>query len=135
MIAFTKRANFFEAWQDCHAYDGHLASIQSAFEQTLVEEAMAKTGNPKGVYFIGGTDIGRDGRWMWIGLNQLMKANDYKNFYPGEPNNLNGNQECLTVGNWHGENRGKWDDFECLTRIDGYVCEFESVPTTTRRPK
>ncbi|XP_052890399.1 C-type lectin domain family 4 member K-like [Anopheles moucheti] len=124
-IVFTKSASFFEAWQDCNYYNGYLASIRSSSEQRLVEQAMATTDNPNGIYFIGGTDLGRDGRWMWIGTNSLLKSNDYRNFYPGEPNNLGGNQHCLTVGNWGAENRGKWDDQVCSKIVDGYVCAFE----------
>uniref|UniRef100_A0A182LZN4 C-type lectin domain-containing protein n=1 Tax=Anopheles culicifacies TaxID=139723 RepID=A0A182LZN4_9DIPT len=126
MIIFEKKADFFQAWQDCDSNNGHLASIQSAYEQGLVEQAMAKTANPKGVYLIGGTDLGRDGRWMWIGLNEVLSNYKYRNFYPGEPNNI-GNQHCLSVGNWGGENRGKWDDTECFKQYDGYVCEFETI--------
>ncbi|XP_053667662.1 perlucin-like [Anopheles marshallii] len=124
-IVFSKSSTFFEAWQDCNSFDGYLASIQSPFEQRQVEQAMAKASNPNGIYFIGGTDLGRDGRWMWIGLNRPLNNNDYRNYYPGEPNNLGGDQHCLTVGNWQAENRGKWDDQVCSKKLDGYVCAFE----------
>ncbi|XP_035902353.1 ladderlectin-like [Anopheles stephensi] len=127
-VVITKSASFFEAWHDCNSFDGYLAAIESARDQSLVDEALAKSSNPNGVYFIGGTDIGRDGRWMWIGLNKQLKDTDYRNFYPGEPNNLGGRQECLTVGNWKGEQRGKWDDSECDKKLDGYVCAFPARP-------
>uniref|UniRef100_A0A182R4R6 C-type lectin domain-containing protein n=1 Tax=Anopheles funestus TaxID=62324 RepID=A0A182R4R6_ANOFN len=123
-VVFTKSANFFEAWQDCHAYGGDLATIRSASEQSLVEQAMGRTNNPRGVYFIGGTDVGRFARWIWIALNKVIETTDYRNFYPGEPNNLGGNQECLSVGNWAAPNRGKWDDVQCSAKLDGYVCQF-----------
>ncbi|XP_053659736.1 perlucin-like [Anopheles marshallii] len=124
-VAFSKKSTFFEAWQDCHSFDGYLASIESAHEQSLVEEAMAKNGNPKAEYFIGGTDIGRQGRWIWIGLNKQMKDMDYRNFYPGQPDNFGGNQHCLTIGHFKAENRGKWDDGNCMKPLDGYVCAFK----------
>ncbi|XP_052902867.1 perlucin-like protein [Anopheles moucheti] len=123
--AFTKNSTFFEAWQDCHSFNGYLAAIESASDQSLVEEAMAKTGNPKDVYFIGGTDLGRQDRWMWIGLNKQLKDSDYQNFHTGEPNNLGGNQHCLTIGYFKAENRGKWDDDNCMKQRNGYICAFE----------
>uniref|UniRef100_A0A4Y0BEI1 C-type lectin domain-containing protein n=1 Tax=Anopheles funestus TaxID=62324 RepID=A0A4Y0BEI1_ANOFN len=126
-IAFVKSSNFFEAWQDCNSYDAHLATVRSAAEQSLVEQAVARTSNPNGIYFIGGTDLGRDGRWMWIGFNKVIESTDYRNFYPGEPNNNGGSQECLAIGNF-ADNRGKWDDIECIAKFAGYVCEFEVTP-------
>ncbi|XP_050078130.1 ladderlectin-like [Anopheles maculipalpis] len=122
-VVITKSSSFFQAWHDCNELGAYLAAIESPSDQALVEKALASSSNPNGTYYIGGTDIGRDGRWMWIGLHRQIKNLDYKNFYPGEPNNLGGRQECLTVGNWKGEQqRGKWDDAECDKQLDGYVC-------------
>uniref|UniRef100_A0A182KA07 C-type lectin domain-containing protein n=1 Tax=Anopheles christyi TaxID=43041 RepID=A0A182KA07_9DIPT len=125
-LAVLQPSTFFEAWQDCSSEGGHLASIESRQEQALVEEAMSKARNEKAVFYIGGTDIGRKGRWVWIGLNKVLVDESYRNFYPGEPNNLAGHQDCLSIGNWHGYSRGKWDDTECFTKLDGYICAFRA---------
>uniref|UniRef100_A0A182KA09 C-type lectin domain-containing protein n=1 Tax=Anopheles christyi TaxID=43041 RepID=A0A182KA09_9DIPT len=132
-VAILQPSNFFEAWQDCNIKGGHLASIESPKDQALVEEAMAKARDPRAVFFVGGTDLGREGRWMWIHSNKPIPSNGYKNFYPGQPDNGGGSQDCLIVGAADGYNRGKWDDQNCLYRVDGYICAFRS--TTSSEPK
>ncbi|XP_040158799.1 perlucin-like protein [Anopheles arabiensis] len=123
-VAFLHPLNFFESWQECNINGGYLASIESPAEQTQVEKAMAKARNQTAVYYVGGTAIGRDGRWMWIGLNKEFAHRGYRNFYHDELNNISRGQNCLTVGNWDKPNRGKWDELECTTKVDGYICAF-----------
>ncbi|XP_050078119.1 perlucin-like [Anopheles maculipalpis] len=126
-VVIAKSVDFFEAWHECNSIEGYLAPVESLDDQNRLELALANSNNPDGIYYIGGTEIGRKARWMWIALNQKISDKGFTNFYPGEPNNLGGRQGCLTVGNWKGEQqRGKWDDSECDKKLDGFVCAYPS---------
>lgn len=129
-VAILQPSTFFEAWQDCNIKGGHLASIESPQEQARVEKAMAKARDPRAVFFFGGTDLGRKGRWMWIHSNKPIGNGGYTNFFPGQPDNGGGSQDCLTVGVADGYNRGKWDDQNCMYRLDGYICAFKSTSSS-----
>uniref|UniRef100_A0A182P645 C-type lectin domain-containing protein n=1 Tax=Anopheles epiroticus TaxID=199890 RepID=A0A182P645_9DIPT len=73
---------------------------------------------------IGGTDLGRVGRWVWIHSNKPIPNGGYTNFYPGMPDNGGGFKDCLIVDQADRYNRGKRDDQNCLFRVEGYICAF-----------
>ena len=97
------------------AMGGHLVSITSQGEQSFIESTFLASGSPVSNYP------------LWIGLTD-MPAHDsksyvvwttgepvtYTNFYPGEPNNLQSNEDYVAL-NWHysfGDTttKGQWDD-------------------------
>uniref|UniRef100_A0A182QL56 C-type lectin domain-containing protein n=1 Tax=Anopheles farauti TaxID=69004 RepID=A0A182QL56_9DIPT len=117
--AYRRKTAFFTAWQICRLYGGHLASILSAEENAMVESAIEAVGTFDGYWFIGGTDIGVEGRFIWIGLNMAINGAAYKNWNTGEPNNLNGNEDCIAMATG-----AKWIDIPCDSKLEGYVCAF-----------
>uniref|UniRef100_A0A182N2M7 C-type lectin domain-containing protein n=1 Tax=Anopheles dirus TaxID=7168 RepID=A0A182N2M7_9DIPT len=120
-IAYKQNVPWFQAWQTCLLYGGHLASIESAAENGRVEAAIRAVGSLTGDWFIGGTDIGIEGRFAWIGLHREITASSYKNYAPGEPNNSGGAEDCLSMGSQAGS---KWNDLPCTTNVQGFVCAF-----------
>uniref|UniRef100_A0A182WE59 C-type lectin domain-containing protein n=1 Tax=Anopheles minimus TaxID=112268 RepID=A0A182WE59_9DIPT len=117
-LAYYRSVNFFQAWQQCRLYGGHLASIESEQENGQVAAAIKAVGDMKLQWLIGGTDIGFDGSFIWIGLNQEAT---YLNFLEGEPNNHNGPEDCLTMGHLGTD---KWNDVPCDFKAGGFVCAF-----------
>ena len=59
-------------------------------------------------------DLKSEGAYQWIdGTNITVKSN-WEN---DEPNNLDGNEDCVEV-----RKDGKWNDQNCL-RLNGFICE------------
>lgn len=65
----------------------------------------------------GGNDIAVEGQWRWVDDTLLS----YLNWRTGEPNNSNGNENCMVI---EGDNGGLWDDRPC-DRVYGFICERE----------
>ncbi|XP_053667956.1 perlucin-like protein [Anopheles marshallii] len=117
-VAYKRAVNFFQAWQQCRLFGGHLASIESAEENTRAEAAIMAAGDFSKDWAIGGTDLGSEGNFVWIGLN---KKTTYTNFYKGEPNNNNGVENCLVMGV---ASSRQWNDVACDSVAGGFVCAF-----------
>uniref|UniRef100_A0A182WAZ6 C-type lectin domain-containing protein n=1 Tax=Anopheles minimus TaxID=112268 RepID=A0A182WAZ6_9DIPT len=116
--AYHRPADFFQAWQQCRLMGGQLAPIESEQENSQVVAAIRAVGDLRQQWIIGGTDVGFDGNFLWIGLNQQI---NYANFFDGEPNNHNGGEDCLTIGI---AGTDKWNDIPCHHRQIGFVCAF-----------
>uniref|UniRef100_A0A182NPC5 C-type lectin domain-containing protein n=1 Tax=Anopheles dirus TaxID=7168 RepID=A0A182NPC5_9DIPT len=114
--------NYFTAWQTCRLYGGHLASIESADENARVVTAIKAAGNFGKEWFIGATDIGIEGQYVWIGLNKKITSSSYTNWNAGEPNNQ-GNEDCVAIGSAAGV---FWNDVRCNLSVEGFVCAFVS---------
>lgn len=75
-----------------------------------------------GLQWIGGTDNGHEGKWTWTNGNPMPKGH----WYPGEPNNCCGGQNCAVVnfqkpGLWDDVNCGSKKPFHCQIHRIGYV--------------
>ena len=80
----------------CNQYGGYLASINSADENDFLAAFLTTQS-----VFIGGNDRAQEGNFTWAS----KEPNTYSNWYPGQPNNANGNQDYVQMlGN------GLWDD-------------------------
>ena len=66
------------SWNDaetyCESLGGHLATITSAEEQTLINDSLLATGT-KNTYFIGLSRKNSDTQWEWV----TGEAFDYNN--------------------------------------------------------
>ncbi|XP_021698853.1 chymotrypsinogen B [Aedes aegypti] len=114
---------FMEAWRLCQAIGQRLATITSEEDSRLVEEAIAKSTNTNGPWYIGGTDWGNEGHFVWISTNTPVgHETGYINFSSGQPDNYRENEHCLEVGRWGGV---KWNDVHCHAR-SRYICETVS---------
>uniref|UniRef100_A0A4Y0BJ82 C-type lectin domain-containing protein n=1 Tax=Anopheles funestus TaxID=62324 RepID=A0A4Y0BJ82_ANOFN len=119
-VAYRRSATFFQAWQLCRLHGGHLATIETAEENARVEQAIKAVGQLNMVWIIGGTDLGAEGNFIWVGLNKKIT---YTNFNSWEPNGGTA-QNCLAVGM---STVPKWNDINCSQVHDGYVCGFTTL--------
>jgi len=96
----NKRLSWEAAELHCQNWlsGAHLASVHSPEEQAFIVDNY-----PKHIW-LGGTDISQEGTWDWTDGTPF----DYSDWYPGEPNNHGGNQDCLSERKEH-----KWDDDGC----------------------
>uniref|UniRef100_A0A182NPC3 C-type lectin domain-containing protein n=1 Tax=Anopheles dirus TaxID=7168 RepID=A0A182NPC3_9DIPT len=116
-VAYKQTMNYFTAWQTCRLYGGHLASIESAGENARVVTAIQAAGSIGNAWFIGATDIGIEGQFVWIGLNKKITSSSYTNWNTGEPNNQD-NEDCVVIG----YNAGvSWNDVKCNYSVEGFV--------------
>ena len=67
-------------------------------------------------YWVGATDLLVENEWVWMNSNRRISFRDW---LPGEPNNDNGNGNCLVINYHH-----RWNDGECKSSIH-YICEKE----------
>jgi len=101
-----------DAQQNCVAYGGNLASVQSAQENDFIF-GITMTQRT----WIGGNDIENDGTWVWNDGTPWS----YENWGMNEPNNHGGNEECLNIGH-HGN---EWNDAPCSNEFNS-ICKMES---------
>jgi len=101
------------AWGDaearCKFYGFHLATINSAEEQTFIRAQMGSTS------WVGYNDIGSEGSWTWVG-----GSSTYTLWCGGEPNGGT-NENCAYVST---NSNGCWVDAAC-TNGYRYVCEAD----------
>ncbi|XP_035893152.1 macrophage mannose receptor 1-like [Anopheles stephensi] len=120
--AYKTKVSFFEAWQQCLAKGGSLASIELARQKEVVVAAMKKAGASDG-WWISGTYVGLEGSWIWLSNNKPVGSiKGFVNFAPGEPNHLSTNGEnCLIT-----YNDGTWNDVDC-GKTYYYICQSHST--------
>lgn len=102
--------------------NGHLASVASAGENDFIHDLLPAEPQTRswlaGAQDSDGTEPG--GGWRWI----TGEPWEYTNWNPLEPNNFEGNEECLEING----QQGTWNDQDCVTDTDqtiGYIVEYE----------
>ncbi|MBR0248167.1 MAG: putative Ig domain-containing protein, partial [Synergistaceae bacterium] len=112
-----------EARAFCEAQGGYLCTITSQEEQTAVYNFLKTNGYTES-YWLGGTDHGHEGKWIWVNGEEWS----YSNWRSGEPNNGLGRGQDYTAilmgSGWD----GKWDDdyggYDGYTLNLGFICEW-----------
>jgi len=114
----TEALTWVDASESCWKnHQAHLAEIKSEeqkdFLRTLVSEFPDDT-----VYgwWIGATDLNREGSWYWT---HSLEPMDFSDWYPGEPNNQHGAENCAmiygkAVASW----MYFWNDYHCTKSTD-----------------
>ncbi|KAJ8309065.1 hypothetical protein KUTeg_013939 [Tegillarca granosa] len=69
--------------------------------------------------WIGGSDWSVENTWVW---EPTGKNISYTNWYPGQPNNSDGNENCLVLTAVYKGQYGKWFDAHCDDLLY-YICE------------
>jgi hypothetical protein len=118
---------WLDAFIFCKAFDMQLATFDTKQEEDFVLDMIAQNwmNNMESQSFIGGTRIGRD-NWYWISTGEIV---DYKiRWRNGEPNNLESNENCLSIGHYH--STFAVIDIDCHKSTRSFVCErFEKTKT------
>ena len=74
------------------------------------------------IYYLGGNDIHQEDTWVWQTVNTSQTMKFFARF-PGQPNNLNGNENCLTFQKKGG--MMEWYDLLCGHSLS-FICEWRS---------
>jgi cysteine-rich repeat protein len=93
----------------CVALGGQLVTITSAAENAVVRTLLPAT-----QFAIGLNDVSVEGTYQWYSGEMFS----YSNWSSGEPNNFNGNEDCVEI-----LTSGQWNDMDC-TSTRAYICEF-----------
>ncbi|MBI5527519.1 MAG: C-type lectin domain-containing protein [Deltaproteobacteria bacterium] len=95
----------------------HLATIANATEQARVGSLLSSS-----LVWLGGSDTAVEGTFAWVDGTPWS----YTNWYPGEPNDSGGNEDCVQM--YVALYQNKWNDGNCAGLFP-YVCEYPSSST------
>jgi hypothetical protein len=126
--------------QTYSGYQGHLATITSAAENSFVKSFLSNSkpiGFPLwlgGYQEKGATDYSEPaGGWRWV----TDEAWSYSDWLPGQPDNLRstygGDADALAFNNLQGWDNFAYSSFSGLG-VPGYVVEYEPAPPTIPPP-
>lgn len=119
----------------CERQGGHLVTITSSQEQSVVASLLRNKGR-KNNYWLGGLKSGS--RWQWI----TGESFSYSHWSAGQPDNFQGRENCLSMyrnrNPYAYNNLGEWNDaapdgvcnnepFFGAANF-GYICEWDSDP-------
>ncbi|XP_046332252.1 perlucin-like [Haliotis rufescens] len=107
------KGDFAEAGSICRFLGSHLVVITSAPEDAFIRGYAKRTGKAD-AYFIGGSDLGLEGRYVWVGDRLLT----YTNWSPGNPSNDHNVEQCLELR----KPGYQWNDIDCK-RVNNFICE------------
>jgi len=121
----TISANYFyvpiaKTWMDAEQFcqdrfGTHLASIHNEAQNSEIYGLFS------GAAWLGLSDRDNEGKWVWTDGS----AYDFKNWYPGEPNNWGGYEDCTTSHRWSSVK--KWNDLGC-SKARTFMCNRYSSP-------
>ncbi|KAJ8338949.1 hypothetical protein SKAU_G00357350 [Synaphobranchus kaupii] len=110
----TDVVDFHTAFHRCYAENALLVSIADEAEQAFVN-SMVGTGQVSAAW-IGMMIAGIAGReYIWQDLSPVT----YVHWASGEPNNANGEEQCVQMYRYP----GTWNDVNCGRDTAGYVCK------------
>ncbi|XP_010779971.1 C-type mannose receptor 2-like [Notothenia coriiceps] len=119
----TDIVDFHTAMGRCYEEKASLVSILNKDEQAYVN-TMVGTGQVASAW-IGMRMFGiTGGQYMWVDFSPLT----YTHWSPGEPNNANGEEQCVQMNRL----QGGWNDANCGRAGAGYVCK--KIPGAIHTP-
>ena len=120
----NQRLDYFESEKYCNELSGNLARFDS-LEGTAIVVAATQLANESSATF------------FWIGFDRVDKNNyqwtdgspvDFTNWWPGEPNNFNNNEQCAQI-----RRDGRWNDAACHSNL-GWMCKINKGVNPTSNP-
>uniref|UniRef100_A0A8W8NZ14 C-type lectin domain-containing protein n=1 Tax=Magallana gigas TaxID=29159 RepID=A0A8W8NZ14_MAGGI len=97
----------------CSNIGANLVEIESPEEEDFIQSLVF---NLTESVWLGATDIAEEGTWLSAEKNTTLT---YENWYPGQPNNNDGNQNCLSL---YEPFNHTWCDEDC-SELYQYICE------------
>ncbi|XP_026181715.1 ladderlectin-like isoform X2 [Mastacembelus armatus] len=102
-----------DAEKNCLLQNGWLASVLDAEENAVIQKVISDA-KGTGLIWLGGHDITQEGKWKWIDGTPFT----YTKWRPGQPDNWQGNEDCLHL---NAEGKWFWNDLDCQTPLPS-VC-------------
>jgi hypothetical protein len=119
---FVEKLPWHQAKARCEEMGGYLAVISDAQEEAFIRKLIAKAGlplQPKDGVWLGATDQGQEGRWVWVDGTPMK----YSNWFPNQPNNKQNAEHYLML--WL--QSGQWSDQPAVSQQHDiyFVCEWD----------
>ncbi|XP_053385475.1 C-type lectin domain family 10 member A-like isoform X1 [Mercenaria mercenaria] len=111
LFAHGGKLSFYEAEHYCNQHGGNLVHIDNEAENLFIKDYLRSIKADH--TWIGLTDEGSEGLWEWYDTHTSPSFTDS---YPGEPNALEGDEDCVCVDAWH--------DY----RWFGHLCSLQKAP-------
>ncbi|XP_071115792.1 perlucin-like [Haliotis cracherodii] len=112
------KGTFAEARSICRFLGSDLVTITSHTEDAFVRGYATQRGKAER-YYLGATDLGLEGRWVWTG----NKPFTYTNWGPGQPTNYKNNEHCLEAYKGYGYG---WNDVNCDKKAN-FICQMSPL--------
>ncbi|XP_067653315.1 perlucin-like, partial [Haliotis asinina] len=110
----TITGSFAEAASYCRYLESHLATVENRDEDSFIKGyAIRHRRAPN--YWLGGTDLTVEGKWLWEGQRRMNYAH-----WPRQPDNSKGQEHCLELRRVSGTY--DWNDIKCDTPSH-FICE------------
>lgn len=90
---------------------GHLATINDDAEHAFLLSRFGSFGNVQRLLWIGLNDSAVEGQFVWVS----GEPSTYTNWAPGEPNNVNGNEDFVAMYYPNHSTNGRWNDWNDRT--------------------
>ncbi|VDI62869.1 Hypothetical predicted protein [Mytilus galloprovincialis] len=100
----------------CNSLGSMLAEVTSGSEMTFLRTNAENYGR---TFWLGGSDRASEGVWVWTTSGQGFTVTDWHTRTTHEPNNQDGNENCLTI---HKELDFEWNDDKC-SNVYRFICE------------
>eukprot|EP00300_Choanocystis_sp_HF-7_P033055 c45343_g1_i1.p1 GENE.c45343_g1_i1~~c45343_g1_i1.p1 ORF type:complete len:211 (+),score=38.76 c45343_g1_i1:23-655(+) len=127
-MLYNTKKTWYHAKRSCEGVAAHLVTITSPEEMTFLTQSFGfDTDGQWGDWlgpWIGYSDAGDKGKWHWVTGEIAVTGQDtvYHNWYPNEPDNCCGGEDCAHVSGGHW--RDRWNDAKCHYQLP-YICERE----------
>merc|ERR1711962_531417 len=110
-----------KTWQAAHDYcrgnGGSLVTMTSESVNDKLVRMLKRMRITRA--WIGYNDFATEGYWLWDNPSHRY-TNQYNNWIPGEPNNVN-NEDCAVLVT---TSKGRWIDSKCYTK-NAFICEYK----------
>jgi len=126
-----------EAQSECEQIGGYLAEPKTSSHAVLLEELVALEAEIFGInyWYIGLTDLGREGNWVWQHSGEALTDNHWRKNRP--VTTFGNNKDCGAMVVKDGAIT--WQDFSCTSPVIkthpvAAVCEHSIVPSEDECP-
>ncbi|KRF98808.1 uncharacterized protein Dwil_GK27804 [Drosophila willistoni] len=125
-VETASKKNWFEAYETCRLIGAELITIDTLEEWLLVNQYLRDMNIDGEPYWTSGTDLAIQGQHIWFsnGLNITLD----EIWYPGEPNNKGGNENCDHMSFSKDNNPTGMNDNDCNLAYR-YICEAPQPKT------
>ncbi|MBQ3061463.1 MAG: hypothetical protein IJD02_03375 [Lachnospiraceae bacterium] len=129
-MVYDEGYNWLDVQAFCESMGGYMLTITSHEEQEFVKTLISN--GDKKCYWLGATDITKEGQWVWI----TGEPWEYQNWKSGEPNNGDAGEDYAELMTWNdytwndGEKEGDSDEFS--KENHGYICEWDNNNVSSR---
>uniref|UniRef100_A0A1A9WN43 C-type lectin domain-containing protein n=1 Tax=Glossina brevipalpis TaxID=37001 RepID=A0A1A9WN43_9MUSC len=119
----TKQMNWFKAHSICRTMNGNLASIDNERDWKSISDYLTNNFDNENMWWISANDLDSEGNFDFATTG---KSVDYTNWFPEQPDNHGGNEDCVHIHRRNFEAYGM-NDYEC-TGLSYFICELEREP-------